>query len=959
MMRTFGEILATRAEARHSGIAYRFLRDGETDEDLISYEALERASRAIGALLQERATAGSRVLLLYPSGLDFIRALCACLRSGVIAVPVPPPDATPAGRGLLRLHHIIRDCEATALLTTSELLQRRGELTQQCPELSSLAWIASDAVAPDADRAFRESAIHGDTIALLQYTSGSTAAPKGVVLSHDQIFANQRLIAASMRTETGDRGCGWLPLYHDMGLIGLVLHSLYRGIETVLMSPLHFLQQPLRWLSAISRYQATISGGPSFGYDLCVRRLRTRYPAGGPVPDIDLSSWTIAFNGAEPVRADVLENFAATFAPYGFRRHALFPCYGLAEATLLVTGAGRLAGPVLASFDRDGLEQGRARSKALESPATRCLVSSGSLPEQSSGTTPLIVDPRTMVACEDARIGEVWVRGPSVARRYWRGGDETGADFGATTSDGRSGFLRTGDLGFVADGQLFITGRLKEMLIIHGRNIYPQDIEYVAQASHPSLRTGGAAAVNAVHGGEDRLVLIHEVALRKDLDFDEVVRSIRSAVMTELQLQPSAVALVPPKTIPKTPSGKIQRQQLAARYLASQLRVLAEWRDPERWLDRILDKVALDQRSGGLGGEACRDRDPDAFGKEPRSASRSSLGSETWHEDGVGQCLAPMPPEGCWLILTDGSAVGHALSNWLRTLGARCVVVKAGSRFRRYEVDSYDLDPRRPDHITDLIRALTSDASEELSGIVDLRNTEDRRLNHAGISEVVRALARPSALDPCRLFLVTIGRQSISGTAPEAALEYPGLRRKWVDLDPLEDSSIVAELLSEILTEDGRDRVLYREGRRLVPRHVNISTPTCPSRAGELVSGASAATRDRPDLATAYVAPRTETERVVARIWQSVLGIDKVGATDPFFELGGDSVSALQILFELHQSFGILFDLHAAFEDFTVERAAASIHDRLPDRAGVLDDDGRTLVPRSVRHFPEPTSSVR
>jgi len=573
------ELLAAHADRQSDKVAYRFLRDGELDEENVSYGELEERSRAVGALLQERMEVGERVLLLYAPGLEFVTGLFACLRAGMVAVPVYPPDPMRAERSFGRLRHVVDDCRPKAILTDGTFFGNRQLLCGWCPELEPLTWIASDAPCSGNADQYRHWSPKDDSIALIQYTSGSTAAPKGVVLEHRQILANQRLIRTISRLESSEVGCGWLPLYHDMGLMGLVFHTLYCGIEMVMMSPLHFLQQPLRWLSAISRYRATVSGCPSFGYELCVRRMRAQKAPEVAGSAIDLSSWKVAFNGAEPVRADVLQEFCQTFGPYGFQREAFLPCYGLAEATVFVTGPVRMAGPTISSFDRDELERGRARVADGEVAKARPLVSSGPCANLSYGHELLVVDPESCIPCEEGRVGEIWVRGPSVARRYWHEAEEGSLCFSARTSDGRSGFLRTGDLGFLSAGHLFVTGRLKELIIVCGRNVYPHDIEIVAQSSHPALRSGGGAAISVLRDDRENLLLVQEVSAQKDLHLDKVIEAIRLAVTRELQLQLNAIALVPPKSIPKTPSGKIQRRTVAASYNSSGLQALAVWQD--------------------------------------------------------------------------------------------------------------------------------------------------------------------------------------------------------------------------------------------------------------------------------------------------------------------------------------------------------------------------------------------
>ncbi len=435
------------------------------------------------------------------------------------------------------------------------------------PELAEAVWLAVEEVDPRLAEQWEEPAADPSTPAFLQYTSGSTALPKGVIVTHGNILHNEAMIRAAFGQSEESVIVGWLPLYHDMGLIGNVLQPLAAGATCVLMPPLAFLQRPVRWLQAIHRYRATTSGGPDFAYDLCVRKVGPEQRAG-----LDLSSWKVAFNGAEPVRAETLDRFAEAFAPCGFRREAFYPCYGLAEATLFVAG-GRLGEPpVVGRFAAAGLERG----EAIPSPASRAKAgcwSAAARPGAGSGS--LVADPGTGEPLAPGQVGEIWVAGPSVAAGYWSRPEETARTFRARlagdSGQGDGPFLRTGDLGFVRGGELFVTGRLKDLIILRGRNHYPQDIERTAEQAHPELEPGGAAAFSVDVAGEERLVIAHEVGrrfARSGVPVAQVAAALRLAVAEEHEVQVHEVVLLRTGTLPRTSSGKVQRHACRAAWLA-------------------------------------------------------------------------------------------------------------------------------------------------------------------------------------------------------------------------------------------------------------------------------------------------------------------------------------------------------------------------------------------------------
>lgn len=561
-------LLQSRAIHQPDQVAYTFLQDGEMEEVHLTYEELDRQARAIGAFLQNQEVAGERALLLYPPGLEYIAAFFGCLYAGVIAVPVYPPKLTRLDRSLPRLQAIANNARPLVALTTSSILSMLDFFLAQAPDFQTIHWLATDAIESNTAAAWQEPEVDAGTLAFLQYTSGSTSTPKGVMVSHGNLLHNQATIcqAASLGGPSeGFIGCSWLPMYHDMGLIGAILQPLYLGGPCVLMSPLDFLQKPVRWLQAISRYQATVSAGPNFAYDLCVRKTTPEQRAG-----LDLRSWQVAFNGAEPIRADTLERFASTFAPYGFRREAFFPCYGLAEATLLVSGGPPQTPPVTLFCDKMGLEQGQVTAVSADNTSGHAIVGCGQTwPAQRT----IIVNPETKVQCQADQIGEIWLAGASVAQGYWENAAATDITFRAfLAGTGEGPFLRTGDLGFVRNGQLYITSRLKDLIIVRGRNHAPQDIELTVEKSHPTLRPGCGVAFSVEKANEERLVVVQEVQWQvRDPNVEAIAAAIRQAVVENHELQVYAVILLKPGGIPKTSSGKLQRRACRADFLADSL----------------------------------------------------------------------------------------------------------------------------------------------------------------------------------------------------------------------------------------------------------------------------------------------------------------------------------------------------------------------------------------------------
>jgi 8-amino-7-oxononanoate synthase len=585
---TIVDLLRQRAAYRPHDRAFTFLVDGEHEELNITYAQLDRKARAVGAWLMDQGMVGKRVLLLYPSGLDFIAAFMGCLYGGAIAVPAYPPRKN---RSVERIEAIAIDADASVALTTRDVLDRFDTLRAAAPSLENLVWKVDSELEPSwADRWDRPD-IDADTLAFLQYTSGSTGTPKGVMLSHENLLHNSLRIMQAFEITRSQSGVFWLPSFHDMGLIGGILVPLYGGKFNVLMSPVAFLQKPLRWLQAISRYRATISGGPNFAYELCVRKTTPEQRA-----TLDLSSWSLAFNGAEPVRAETIDAFCEAFAPSGFRREAFYPCYGLAESTLMVTGGMKFEQPVIRSFDATSIETGTAQQRPVKAAGARRLVGSG---RELDGQDVLIVDPQTCEALPPGRVGEIWVSGPSVAQGYWNRPDESQATFGAMiapSDQDDSGavakwrpnpgpYLKTGDLGFFDSGELFVTGRLKDLIIIRGRNHYPQDLEHTVEEASDLVRAGSVAAFAVDVDDRERVVVVAEIerGKRDPHEIAAAFEAIRSKLARDHEVAAEGIVLVRPNSVPKTSSGKIQRHACKRQFLDGSLEVVERfvgWEKP-------------------------------------------------------------------------------------------------------------------------------------------------------------------------------------------------------------------------------------------------------------------------------------------------------------------------------------------------------------------------------------------
>jgi acyl-CoA synthetase (AMP-forming)/AMP-acid ligase II len=576
---TLVDILRQRTNLQPEKVAYTFLTDGETEAVSLTYHRLEQKARAIATYIQSLCNPQTRVLLLYPPGLGFIEAFFGCLYAGAIAIPAYPPRPN---RSIDRIQSIIQSAEPTLALTTHSIINNLQKKADWIPELKTLRWLATDDIDLKYASKWQEIAIDSDNLAFLQYTSGSTAEPKGVKITHRNLLHNLTAIHSCFQHHDQSQGVIWLPPYHDMGLIGGILQPLYGDFPVTLMSPLMFLQNPLRWLKAISRYRATTSGGPNFAYDLCVQKFRSEL-----VTDLDLSSWDVAFNGAEPINYQTMKKFATTFAPYGFQETAFYPCYGMAEATLIISGGVKQTKPMIKTVDSKQLEKNQVAIAKSQTINSRIIVSCGrSLPDQ----TIAIVNADTKELCKLGEIGEIWVSGFSIAHGYWNQTQATEDTFKAQIKNHQEqSFLRTGDLGFLDEGELFVTGRLKDLIIIKGRNHYPQDIERTVEASSDFIRANGTASFVIDKSGEEKLVILSEIERRYWDRFNKVTFNlmsensqekldlkllIRRQIAQNHELQAHSILLLKPGSIPKTSSGKIQRHVCRQNFLAGKFQAL-------------------------------------------------------------------------------------------------------------------------------------------------------------------------------------------------------------------------------------------------------------------------------------------------------------------------------------------------------------------------------------------------
>jgi acyl-CoA synthetase (AMP-forming)/AMP-acid ligase II len=549
---------------------------GEEEGTVLTYAALDRIGRSLGAFFQARQAQGERAIMLFDGGVEPIAAFLGCLYSRVVAVPLPAPLSGRVNRYLPRVEKVVKDAGVKFVLTTTSIMQQLREMASKIPAFQDVEWIAMDRLADMADE-WEEEVIQESDLAYLQYTSGSTSDPKGVMISHGNLLRICEYDSALLNFSRRE-GCAvcWMPYYHDYGLIEGLLVPLYNGLTVYIMSPLEFVAHPVRWLNAINRYRATNSSGPNFAFELCVRKTTPEQRAA-----LDLSCWHTVSCAAEPISSGTVERFLTTFAPCGFRADAFYASWGLAEATLLVTG-----GPGATFHRLSGAELEKDRIAYSNGGPTRTMVGCGRVLKGDLHVDVQIVDPETHKQSEAGKVGEVWVTGELVAQGYWNRPAETASIFRAQINGGNGDyFLRTGDLGFMADGELVFTGRRKDLIIVEGRNHYPQDIEKTAEAAHPALRPGCSIAFSLELDGEVQVILVAE--LNKEYHITgsssevaepeycvsqkDIEKTVRRHVAEDHQIRIHEVVLVAPSTIPKTSSGKLQRNACRQRFLAGSL----------------------------------------------------------------------------------------------------------------------------------------------------------------------------------------------------------------------------------------------------------------------------------------------------------------------------------------------------------------------------------------------------
>lgn len=568
------DLLELRAAAHPDRHAFTFLKDGEIETGTLTYGELRNRVAAVAAHLQRSGHAGRAALLLYPPGLEFVVAFYACLYAKVIAIPAVPPRIN---RNVANLDGIMVDAGAATILTCASQIEKLRTIYSEQDDVRGYEMLATDTVDDTAHAQWQRPDLDRDDIAFLQYTSGSTGSPKGVMVGHGNLLHNLELLRCFLSLDENSRYVNWLPHYHDMGLIGNIMAAVYMGAPCWLMSPSAFVKRPAAWLRAISVYRATFSGAPNFAYQYCVDRIGDAQLEG-----LDLSSWRVAYNGAEPVRASTLVAFQERFTDIGLRPTALYPCYGMAEATLIISGGDVESAPTIAHYDRIELERNRVVRVPAEHPNAHALVGCGR-ESVSNGQQIRIVLPGTTQIADAGICGEIWVSSGSVCQGYLNKPELSDAIYRARADDADRVFARSGDLGFLdADGELFVTGRMKELLIVRGKNHYPTDIEQAVQRSHPALAVDGGAAFSIEVDGQERVVVVQE-AVREaatHFDLDAIVAAASAALYEAFELQLYGFVLLKPGRVPKTSSGKIQRGGARQQYLADELRALASWTLP-------------------------------------------------------------------------------------------------------------------------------------------------------------------------------------------------------------------------------------------------------------------------------------------------------------------------------------------------------------------------------------------
>lgn len=571
-MRNLADVLDHRARTSPDRVAIKEFRSSAQSLTEFTYSELDQRARAVAAMILSRVQAGDRVLLLGGTPSEYLVAFFGCLYAEAIPVsglpPFPPRPATPSTRQAgrqARLLGVLKNSAARAWIGPATLV---AQFARSLPEsFEKPTPLSLDGITgPHNGR----SSIHqrtGQEIAYLQYTSGSTGLPAGVMVTNQNLLRNLEAQRIAFDIQDDDIGVSWLPLFHDLGLIGAALFSLYCGFPIILMPPASFAERPRRWIDIMSSERGTISWAPNFAYRLCARELQPEQMSG-----LDLRRWRFAMNAAEPVWAETVREFTRTFAGVGFRPEAMRPCYGLAEATLVVTASSPLSSPTVLRAARAAFEDGRLTPAQQNEPSLD-LVSCG---KPIAGVDIATVDARERVRCEDGRIGEIWVRGEGVAAGYFNAQDATAQVFHASLADTEAAYLRTGDLGAIVDSELYIVGRLKDLIIIRGVNFHPHELERSAQGVHASIRQEGCCAFSVDVDDEERVVVVCELERGKTADWPRAAEGVRRQLFDDFGLEVHAIAFVPVGAIPKTPSGKLQRRQCRTLYLRGELAILGE-----------------------------------------------------------------------------------------------------------------------------------------------------------------------------------------------------------------------------------------------------------------------------------------------------------------------------------------------------------------------------------------------
>ena len=569
---TFIDVISCHARNAPNEVALVFLENGDTVQPAMTYLQLHEQSMKFAAGIRQHVGVGESVVLLFQSSYEFAVAFFGCIYAGVISIPLPIPSRR--ANDWERMEKIIDDTNTKLIVIQNKSKDRFIENSKKNIQTKKFdLGVYEDLMSVNS---VNPAALGGCDTAFLQYTSGSTGSPKGVILTHKNLLENQMLLKKGFRDFGYSTYLSWLPLFHDMGLIGNFMHAIFMRKPFIFMAPNAFLQKPIRWLKAISEYKVRVSGAPNFAYDLCVERIKEKDKL-----DLDLSSWKVAFNGAEPVRADTLKRFSREFKDCGFEEESFYPCYGTAESTLIISGATEYRAPVYLDVERASYENNKINvSVDQKTEDNITLVSSGKPLIEGSIK---IVCPSTHQLLPNLNVGSIWLHSPCNSKGYWNK-PETSKDIFCNRisgDDSLKDYLDTGDLGFLDGDNIYITGRKKDLLIFNGRNIYPQDIESCGAACDISLKAGRCAATSLYLHGKERLILLFELErchAKRD-EYDDVIEKIRETIYKEFTIPVFSIALLSPSTIPMTSSGKIRRQLCREKYSNNELNVVATWSD--------------------------------------------------------------------------------------------------------------------------------------------------------------------------------------------------------------------------------------------------------------------------------------------------------------------------------------------------------------------------------------------